>query len=354
MAFNLKNLIEQLDVVAPEIIDLRSCVISSLGNAVVMRGILDRQCENRDQTSCYHCEDQGICSVLTGIAHLELGEIHTAIKELENGNQHFRSKDETWNSIIGLVLLGNAYEKSSNSHQAVIEYKKALHLVTENYIRIHANDYDELSRARSLVNELNTQTTQPFSPRPSTAMHVQADHPGVRPNVNTVGSERAYLSLFSMPICGTVTAGPDGEVHINPVENTFTIVNKIELEGCEFDVFSVGNTATRDRQITLKPQESYAWAKVRGLSMNGWDTPFNENEFVLFREAHSANHNDFVIVSFWDPSGDLMYIVKKYDGSRRQFLSKSTDTIRKYLPIPMDDDHKIIGLVIAIAKPAVK
>ena len=354
MVLSLKTLIDQLEIVDPEIISLRSWVASSFGNAEVMRSILNRQCENRDQTKCYACEDEGICLVITGVAHLDLGEINTAIKDLENGNQHFRSKDETWNSIIGLLLLGKAYEKNDNSHQALIEYKRALHLLTENYIRFHANDYDALDKARTLKIELNDLATQPFSPRLSAATRAQTDPLNVKPNVNSIGNERAYLSLFSVPIYGTVTAGPDGEVHINPVENTFTIVNKLELEGRAYVVYSVGNTTSHDRQITLIPQESYGWAKVRGLSMNGWNTPFNENDFVLFREAQTANHNNFVIVSSRDASGDIALIVKRYDELNSLFLSKSTDTSKSYIPIPMGADHKIVGVVIAIAKPDIK
>jgi hypothetical protein len=351
MALSLKYLIEQLEIVDPEIIDLRIWVISSLGNPLVMRNILNRQCENRDQTNCYSCEDHGICSVVTGIAHLDLGEINTAIKELEDGNQHFRSKDETWNSIIGLVLLGKAHEKNGNGHQALIEYKKALRLLTESYIRFHANDYAELDRARFLENELNAQVTQPFSPRPSVAVHAQPDHRDTNPNLKSGEYTRAHLSLFSLPIYGTVTAGTDGEVHINPVENTSTIVDKVELEGRMFDLFSISHPLSHDRQVTLIPQESYGWAKVRGMSMNGWEIPLNENDFVLLRESQTANHNDFVVVSSRDPSGDFMYLVKKYDERDEQFLSKSTDTTRSYDPIPVDDDHKIFGVVIAVAKP---
>jgi hypothetical protein len=354
MALNLKNLIEQLQIVDPEIIDLRIRVISALGNALVMRDILDRQCENRDQTNCFSCEEDGICSVVTGVAHLDLDEIDTAIKELENGNQHFRSKDETWNSIVGLTLLGKAHEKYGNSHQALIEYKKALHLLTESYIRFHINDYDELDKARPLEKELKAQLTQFCPPHPSAAMHIQSDNPGAKPDESTVEGERAYLSLFSMPIYGTVTAGPDGEIYINPAENTFTLISKIELEGRVFDVFSVGNIVSRDRQITLIPQESYGWAKVRGLSMNGWNTPLDENDYVLFRESQTANHNDFVIVSSRDESSDIMLIVKRYDELKGQLISKSTDASQRYNPIPMDDNHKIVGVVIAVAKPTTK
>lgn len=352
MTLNLKVLIQQLEIADPEIIGLRNWVISSMGNATAMRGILNRQCDNRGQTNCYACEEQGVCSVITGIIHLGLGEYNTAIKEIEDGNQHFRSKDETWNSILGLIMLGKAYEKSDNGHQALLEYKKALHLLTENYIRVHANDYEYLARARTLINDLNAQVTQPFSPRPSAVMHGQTSQVSVNPN--TAGGERACLSLFSIPIYGNVTAGADGEVHINQVESSATIVDKVELEGHTFEVFSVGHILSHDRQITLIPQESYGWAKVRGLSMNAWETPLNEKDFVLFRESQMANHNDFVVVSSRDPSGDFMYIVKKFDLSGRQYLSKSTDKAQLYDPIPMDDDHKIFGVVIAVAKPLIR
>jgi len=352
MSFNPKYLLEQLDIKDAEMIELRSWVVSSMGNAMVIRGILDRQCENRDQTNCYSCEDEGVCSIITGIAHLDLGETNTAIKQLENGNQHFRSKDETWNSIIGLILLGKAHEKNGNSHQAIIEYKKAFRLLTENYIRVHANDYDELARARTLVGELNDQVTQPFSPRASTASSNRANPLASAQKINPAERAKAYLSLFSLPIYGIVTAGPDGQLQINPVESTATIVDQVELEGRMYDLFGIGHTAANDRQITLIPQEAHGWAKVRGLSMNGWKTPLDENDFVLFREAQAASHHDFVIASSRDPSGDLIYIVKKFDASAQQLLSNSTDTSRSYAPIPLDDEHKIFGVVIAVAKPA--
>jgi hypothetical protein len=350
MTLNLKVLIQQLEMSDPEVVQLKDWVVSSMGNERVMRSLLNRQCQNRDETNCYSCEEQGVCMLLTGIIHLDLGEYNTAIKEIENGNQHFRSKDETWNSILGLVMLGKAHEKNGNGHQALLEYKKALHLLTENYMRVHVNDYDVLARARTLKNDLNSQVTQPFSPRPSAVKNEQkAPEPSISP-LKSDEESKAYLSLFSLPIYGTVTAGEDGEVHINPVENTFTTVNRIELEGKQYDLFSVGHVLSRDRQITLIPQESYGWAKVRGLSMNGWETPLDENDYVLFRESQTASHNDYVIVSSRDPSSDLMYIVKKYDNTGRQLLSKSKDTSRPYNPIPLDDNHKIFGVVIAVAK----
>jgi tetratricopeptide (TPR) repeat protein len=355
MTFDLVKLTEQLEDSGDQgLNDLRKEIVESFGDEKKLSTLSSRQCLNRRETHCLSCDNEGDCFILNGIIYLRLNEIENAIKELENANQHLRSKGEIWNSIIGLILLGKAYDKGGVSHQALIEYKKALDLLSKNYIRVHRNDYDKLNRAQVLETELNAHVTKLFSPRPTAAPHVQVPIPVANPSVNPVDNRKAYLSFFSIPIYGIVTAGADGELHIDAIENSSAIADKVKLEGQVLDVFSVGHTLSRDRQITLNPQEAYGWAKVRGLSMNGWDTPLNENDFVLFRECQTANHNEFVVVSSRDPSGDLMFIVKKYDSVGRQFLSKSTDTSNPYLPIPMDENHKIFGVVIAVAKPPVK
>jgi len=355
MAFDLVKLTEQLEEINDrELADRKNEIVKSFEDEKKLRTLLSQQCLNWREPYCLSCDNEGDCFLLNGIIYLRLNETENAIKELENANQHLRSKDEIWNSITGQVLFGIAYENSGNDHQALIEYQKALDLLSKNYIRVHRNDYDKLNRARALETELNAEVTKLISPRPAAAPHVQSPIPVAKPSANVVDGSKAYLSFFSIPIYGKVTAGPDGEVHINPVEDSSTIVDKVALEGQLLDVFSAGHTLSRDRQITLIPQESYGWAKVRGLSMNGWDTPLNENDFVLFRVCQTANHNEFVVVSSRDPSSDLMYIVKKFDAPGRQFLSNSKDTSRSYDPIPMDDDHKIFGVVIAVAKPAFK
>ena len=85
--------------------------------------------------------------------------------------------------------------------------------------------------------------------------------------------------------------------------------------------------------------------------MNAWKMPFNEGDYVLFYESDEASHLDFVIVSSADPSGQVSFIVKRYDYFNNLLLSKSNDTTKDYAPIRRDEDHKIRGIVIAIAKP---
>jgi hypothetical protein len=45
-------------------------------------------------------------------------------------------------------------------------------------------------------------------------------------------------------------------------------------------------------------------------------------------------------------------MVKRFDEGKNQLISKSKDTSKSYDPVPVDKDHQIVGIVIAIAKPA--
>jgi hypothetical protein len=85
--------------------------------------------------------------------------------------------------------------------------------------------------------------------------------------------------------------------------------------------------------------------------MNGWDLPFDENDYVLFYKASIASHLDFVVASNSDPSGEIALIVKRFDVENNQLISRSKDTSKLYSAIPMDEDHQIVGVVIAVAKP---
>jgi hypothetical protein len=97
---------------------------------------------------------------------------------------------------------------------------------------------------------------------------------------------------------------------------------------------------------------THGWLRVHGLSMNGWDIPFDENDYVLFYKASVVSHLDYVIASNLDPSGGMALIVKRFDEKNNQLLSKSKDTGNPYDPIPLDEDHQIVGVVLAVAKPS--
>jgi len=345
IALDLKTLIELLEITQPEIIvDLKESITKSFGDPKAMRSIIDRQCEFREQTHC-SCGNEAGCLILNGIAYLALGETEAAIKELENANQHFRIEDEIWNHIIGLVLIGNAYEKSEKKYRASREFEKARHVLTRNYLRVHVNDY--MDKAQLLESGLQNKIKELSVPNLLIASPSEKDSEHIISNLS--GDDKDYLVLFAIPIYGTVEAGPDGVLHIEHFD-TFTIVNKVELQGQVFDVYSVHDTAFMERKIAVMATRTHGWMRVHGLSMNGWDISFDEDDYVLFYKASIASHGEYVIASHRDFSGEMVPIVKRFDAESNQLFSKSKDTSKSYDPIPLDEDHQIVGVVIAVAK----
>lgn len=133
----------------------------SFGNSKEMRKIIDQQCEYREQTHCYSCNAEISCLIFNGIAYLDLEEHESGIREIEKANIHFRSEDLNWHLIIGLTLIGYAYEQIRKNHRAVREYQRALDTLEE-YKRFYDNEYDRTvdvvlleRKLRGIIDELN-------------------------------------------------------------------------------------------------------------------------------------------------------------------------------------------------------
>jgi len=342
-------LANQIEIKDQGLDDLRTQIIKSidLNNEMMLRSILNRQLSNRQEDYCLSCDSEGDCFILNGIIYLRLKKHEKAIEEFQNANWHLRSKNETWKSIIGMTLLGLALEENGKMHLALHEYKKAYETLAANLWRI--NTHDQLMKANEIKNELLEKLKELAVPYPSTAPSSNTA-PHKTNATNSSIDKRDYLTLFSIPIYGTVEAGLNGQLHIDHF-GMFTIVNQVEINKKAFDIYNVHGVVDPDRQITIKTNREYGWLRVQGLSMNGWDLPFNENDFVLFYRAPNALHQDFVIASNMDSSGEISLMVKRFDAARNQLLSRSTDTRKSYDPIPVDEQHQILGIVIAMAKP---
>jgi hypothetical protein len=252
-----------------------------------------------------------------------------------------------------LALLCLAYEQNGEYRKASAEVKNALDLLKK-YERFQVNNYDEREKINKLKSQLGILLERVNSFTPVSTVGGSSPPPPAAPvdvssTARTANTLSDYISLFSIPVYGTVTAGSNGKLYVEPVRNSSTIVYEIEIEGNFYEVLSLAGTSINDRQVTLVPQESYGWAKVRGRSMNAWKVPLDENDYVLFRKSSDAKDNDFVIIASQDALGDRYLMVKRYDKSNKQFLSKSKDEIHP--PIQADENYNILGVVIAVAKP---
>jgi hypothetical protein len=330
MILTLERLTKLLDIGDPEIKKLKNQVIKSFGDPVAMRMVLRQQCDKLGTSKCYSCEIEAECSVIGGIAHLDLGEIDSAIQKLEDANQHFRGENETWNSIICMALLGLAFEKHGEQRQALGEFQQALQKLSRNYLRVHANDYP--AEAIRLVDDLQAKISRKVPAKKKSSLRTQA-----------------LLVFSSLPVYSGVQAGPGGPTWAQPLpKSPRTSVDQIILDDKLYSLHAI----TSGNQISLTAGKKYGLVKVFGDSMTA-SKPVKilEGDYVMFYESADAENGEIVIAACPENAGaGFMFIVKRYSKVDGHLISETTPP-NKYNHILIDENTRIIGTVIAVAKP---
>jgi len=214
--------------------------------------------------------------------------------------------------------------------QAVEVLENAKHVITT-HILTHSSEY--LTDAKQLASDIDKLIAEVNAPT----------------SVNSKENE-AYMAFFGLPVYPGVQAGPGGPMLIRPgAKTSHTDTKLIYIEGKLHKLLTV---VARNQQITINGQFNYGWAKVAGDSMNGaYPTPIIDGNYVLFYESDDADDNAIIIASWLDINGiDLKLIVKRY-GKNDQCLYSDTTPPNRYNPISIQGDVKILGIVVAVAKP---
>lgn len=329
MAIDLKKLLELLEFKDHRIDELKKTIVASWDNPKKLRLITDQQCEFREQTHCYSCSNESDCSVLDGIVYLHLGEIETAIKELETANLHFLNQDETWNHIISLALIGEAHARNKKNHRALRQFEKADDAI-ELFEQIHSTEYiEDLIYLKKVLKDV---------------IDALSDRETMRQQ-NT----ESQVTLPWTPTYTKLQPSPNGPIWVEDLpESKNTFVTKIILDESSYAIYSLKQD---EKIIALIKGRKYGWAKVLFDSMNGVKpTPILENDFVLFYESNTADNNAIVIAACSDGNKtSYQYVVKRYSQSTQTLVSE-TEPPNRYAPMPIDDKVRIIGIVIAVAK----
>lgn len=329
-----KTLIGLLEIKDPFVNRLRNSILKSFDSMEDFKAALYEQCENRRQTHCYSCNNEGICLFLNGVLNFKLGSLPIAISELETAAQHFRGRGEEWNHVLGQVMLGCVFEADGKDHLALRKYQKALEALAKDYIRMHPTEYME--KASILKNLLHDQLEGCFT---------QEKKARTRRSVKntarlTIPWTPKYSGLYASPQGPTLTESfsKEGSVYIH----------EIVLEGKPHRIYSLKQG---DNLVALIKDRKYSWAKVFGDSMNAArPVAIVENDFVLYHESSGAEHGAIVVAYCPDKSGSgYQLIVKRYSKTNR-WLTSETDPPGRYEPIPLSGDVKIMGTAIAVAK----
>ena len=169
------------------------------------------------------------------------------------------------------------------------------------------------------------------------------------PKKNIPQPAKAQLALPWMPAYTGLQLGTNGPIWVGHLpENKGTFINKIILNDNPHEVYSLKQDVNL---ITLTSDKKYGWAKISGNSMNASKPiPILENNFVLFYESNAADNNAIVIAACFDRVGTgYQYVVRRYSESIWSLVSE-TEPPNKYDPMPIIDEVRIIGVVIAVAK----
>jgi len=180
-----------------------------------------------------------------------------------------------------------------------------------------------------------------------------------------------YLVLPWLPIYPGVEAGKNGPVLVPPPQKgDCAAITQVILDDEPYTVYSM---KMDDRQVTFTSGKRYGWAKVSGHSMNiATPVPICEGDYVLFYatishadEGSGAGENgtvieqkdieqkDPIVIVSWPEENKAGYrcIVKRYENSDKRLYSETDRKGKSFDPIRLSPDIRILGVVIAVAKP---
>ena len=280
------------------------------------------------------------------IIHYMRNERSKSKEALSNSITEFRTQGLNLNQAIGELLFGIIHYKSSKIERAQRACRAASEIL-ESIIKNcelersyqRAEIYKKYLRKINALKRLIKRQFPPIYEEFSKKVHLPRN--------------QDYLLLQWLPIYNSVRAGKQGIVWGDVSAHNGTTIYKVELDGKLYEVFSIhSSNKVRGRQITLSSKNNYCWAKVKGHSMNACEpVQLNNNDFVLCSTSWSKNQDAIVIAGFINDNQETSMMVKKYVSKENLLVSETVDTSEDYSPIQITKEYKILGTVIAVAKP---
>jgi hypothetical protein len=150
----------------------------------------------------------------------------------------------------------------------------------------------------------------------------------------------------------------------DPIPNTLldvffkkqVIITKKPLEGSKIvlnnELYNISFLTKEASLEYIQRGESYVWVKAYGNSMDAaMPVAIQDHDYVLIYETNMAQHNQIVIASVKD-NNDEFFTIKRYKNTTPgPVLFPETFDPDDAEPIFVDNGMKIVGVVIAVAKP---
>ena len=338
-----------------------------------LRSLLEnRDIDRYDEKSAYY-------NFLLAYAYAVSGKIDSAIQEIENAVYGFKyfGNERDWQQAMSTWVHGLLLCEQRQYDSAIAKMEEARKTISKLADhRKNRGDYKELEYYQSIImlidanlkktgelNDITPKDNSSYNPKKSEKQqHVrvtpvpehkiklaQPNHTDKQQEIKQTGD---YISVPWLPIYRSVSAGPSGIVIMDSPSKAYVTLNTIEIFDIPYNLHSIKKNSMTDRQISLIHGFTYGLVKVEGESMSASQPiAINNGDYVLFTKQPNAEDNDILIASRALSSGDLAYMVKRYNKKERLFLSEYKEATT-YPPIEISQDNQILGVVIAIAKIA--
>lgn len=290
-----------------------------------------------------HTHRQSYYFLYLAVAHLKIGEKKPAKEALAHAVQGFRIAGSTLNEALGEWFFGIIHfedEKLIRAEQACI---RALSLL-DSLIQDH-----ELKGAYNHAKELRTHYRKIERFTKGLNSRSKKKKSKAIPSVPSFQIHIPWVEVYD-----SVQAGVNGIIWLDTPGSSQANINEIEIEGSTYALHPVTVDKTGNHeQITLSKKLKYALAKVRGHSMNACKpVPINEGDYVLFSTYWTKGRNAIVIAGLSLTDHETTTMVKKFIAKEKLLISETTEIGEDYQSIQMNEDHQILGTVLAVAKLA--
>ncbi len=330
----------------------RTISVSSLEQASTVLAEIKFRIDLCLETRCK--EDKPYYFMFHAYCNLYTDKREEAVNATTYAIDDFRVCGLSWNEVVGHWFLGSIYATESRGYLYLAELNLALDIANPLYQElIIQGEYEQAAKYQKVISKLESQK-QTATKMGTGPLRMPTESLKFTDDLPSMGSED-YLVLPWLPSYNAVKATPNGLIWDRPVKEIRSSIRNMEINSSRYTIYSLQRQSPTDHQVTLVEHEQYGWAKVEGKSMNAsLPTSINEGDQILFHINIKPRDGDIVVASELMASGNYAYMVKRYRALGNELVSETNDKDpgQSYDPIKLDGHHQILGIVIAVAKPA--
>lgn len=296
-------------------------------------------------------EDIPYYYILLSCCHHSLNESQKAIETAKTAIEKARVCGNNWFQTIGHWFISLVYREARDNNSYREELDNAMQLARQALNEhLARGNYAKVENCREVLENIQAEHAYATNKLGTGISNIDLGNQSARP---TSGSALAdQLIVPWLPVYESVQAGLSGVEWVEKLGSKIGI-SQIAVDGQNLNIYNLRKISSSDHHIKIVPGQRAGLIKVTGHSMNACQPkPIENNDFVLFYRSDALTDGDIVIASYPAASGEFAYILKRYKGTDKTLISETNDTSQAYPPIKIGPQHKILGIVIAVAKPA--